>query len=450
MNLTKSIKEQTAIKIYEYLLKNPKENIKNVMDMVDKLDTHNMFEQQRDFVRNIIDHPDNVWNKYMFSLLEDIDEEVGKALFKNFIIHVAFDGYSRQRKLAKQYDCNIPWAILLDPTSACNLHCTGCWAAEYGHLLNLDYDCIDSIITQGKELGIYFYIYTGGEPLVRKKDLIRLCEKHSDCIFLTFTNGTLIDENFTQEMLRVKNLIPALSVEGFEKATDLRRGEGTYQRVVNAMHLLKQHHLPFGISCCYTRYNVDVISSEEYFDQMIDWGAKFSWFFHYMPVGNDAKIELMASPQQREMIYHRIRKYRSEKSIFTIDFQNDGEYVGGCVAGGRRYLHINAAGDVEPCVFIHYSNINIHDHTLLECLHSPIFMAYHEHQPFNNNHLRPCPMLENPNWLRKIVNDTNAKNTDYQSREDVEHLCQKCDEYSRNWSVVADYLWENKEKPGND
>lgn len=107
--------------------------------------------------------------------------------------------------MREKYRCNIPWAILLDPTSACNLHCTGCWAAEYGHKLNLSYDEIDSIIRQGKELGVHIYIYTGGEPLVRKHDLIKLCEAHPDCAFLCFTNATLIDEEFCQEMIRVKN-----------------------------------------------------------------------------------------------------------------------------------------------------------------------------------------------------------------------------------------------------
>ena len=46
------------------------------------------------------------------------------------------------------------------------------------------------------------------------------------------------------------------------------------------------------------------------------------------------------------------------------------------------------------------------DCTLLEALKSPLFQAYHDNQPFNNNHLRPCPMLENPERLRKLVKDT--------------------------------------------
>ena len=92
---------------------------------------------------------------------------------------------------------------------------------------NLRIDEIDSIITQGKKLGVYMYIYTGGEPLMRKQDLIALCNKHSDCEFLAFTNATLIDEEFADEMLRVKNFIPAISVEGSEEDTDSRRGKGS-------------------------------------------------------------------------------------------------------------------------------------------------------------------------------------------------------------------------------
>ena len=178
------------------------------------------------------------------------------------------------------------------------------------------------------------YIYTGGEPLVRKKDLIALCEKHSDCQFLTFTNATLIDEAFADDMLRVKNFIPAISLEGFQEATDGRRGEGVYEKVLRAMAILREKKLPFGISACYTSQNLDSISSDEFMDKLVEWGAKFIWYFHYMPVGNDAVPALLPSPRQREAMYRRVREIRAAKPIFAMDFQNDGEYVGGCIAGG--------------------------------------------------------------------------------------------------------------------
>lgn len=444
MGFTDQIKKTTLRTAFNYLEKNPEENAPKLLDWVDRLagDGPDSFPTQRAAFRQVLADPQNNMYQLIMSVLNDIDKDVLKATFENFFLNANIIGWPKQEEYRKKYQCNIPWAILLDPTSACNLHCTGCWAAEYGNKLNLSFEEIDSIITQGKQLGIYMYIYTGGEPLVRKKDLIALCEKHSDCQFLSFTNATLIDEEFADEMLWVKNFIPAISIEGFEEATDDRRGQGTYQKVIQAMAILKKKHLPFGLSCCYTSQNLDSISSYDFIDQMVEWGAKFVWYFHYMPVGNDAVSALLPNPEQREFMYHRIRDIRATKPIFAMDFQNDGEYVGGCIAGGRRYLHINANGDCDPCVFIHYSDSNIREKTLLECLQSPIFMAYHDGQPFNENHLRPCPMLENPELLRKMVEETGAHSTDLQSPESVDHLCDKCVSYAKNWTPTADRLWQ--------
>ena len=426
-----------------YLEKDPETSLPKLMALVDKLCPEDYYVSQRAAARKAIEEKNN-WYQLILRMYE-LDPGVRKAFFQNFVINASVKGSAIQNDNVDKYDCNIPWAILLDPTSACNLHCTGCWAAEYGHQLNLSLETIDSIVRQGKELGTYMYIYTGGEPLVRKKDLIKICEMHPDCEFLSFTNGTLIDEEFCQEMLRVKNFVPAISLEGFEEANDSRRGEGCYENVMHAMALLKKHKLPFGVSTCYTRANFEDISSEAFYDKLIDLGALFVWFFHYMPVGNEAVPELMVTPEQREEMFHRIRAFRETKPIFAMDFQNDGEYVGGCIAGGRRYLHINARGDVEPCVFIHYSNANIRSCTLLEALKSPIFMAYHDQQPFNDNMLRPCPMLENPEKLRAIVRDTNAVSTDYESPETADTLCDRTESYAENWKPTADRLWAEEQ-----
>ena len=334
-------------------------------------------------------------------------------------------------------------------TDRCNLYCTYCRPDHEEKLSHKDILRYEEILRLCKiltKLGIDKFKITGGEPLVRKKDLIKICEMHPDCEFLSFTNGTLIDEEFCQEMLRVKNFVPAISLEGFETANDGRRGEGVFDKVQHAMSLLKSHGLPFGISTCYTRKNLDDVTSEKFFDMLVESGALFVWFFHYMPVGNDAAVELLPTPEQREEIFHRIRKFRQTKAIFSMDFQNDAQFVGGCIAGGRRYLHINAKGDVEPCVFIHYSNANIYENTLLEALKSPIFMAYHDGQPFNENMLRPCPMLENPQKLRKMVEESGAKSTDLQSPESVEHLCAKCDAYAEHWAPKAEELFPVKNK----
>ena len=440
MGVSTKFKKFGLERVFHYVFKDPEHNLSKLMDWADKF-SKGEFEQQRKVIRDTFVNPQNPYHSYVMDLIRNTDEELLKTLVVNFFINTNLVGWDIQEQNRKKYGCNIPWAILLDPTSACNLHCTGCWAAEYGNKLNLSYDEIDDIIRQGKELGVYMYIYTGGEPLVRKKDLIALCQKHSDCIFLCFTNATLIDETFADEMLRVRNFIPAISLEGFESATDERRGKGTYCKVIGAIELLRRKHLIYGISACYTSANFDSITSEEFYDSLITQGVSFIWYFHYMPVGNDAAPELLPTAQQRQEIYQRIRHFRATKPLFVMDFQNDAEYVGGCIAGGRRYLHINANGDVDPCVFIHYSDSNIREKSLLEALRSPMMIAYHDGQPFNDNMLRPCPMLENPEKLRQMVEASGAHSTDLQSPESAEHLCAKCDAYAACWKPTADALW---------
>jgi MoaA/NifB/PqqE/SkfB family radical SAM enzyme len=441
MDVTTTLKKFGLEKAFKYLYKDPDENLKKMLRWAEKF-SGKTYKSQIDMIRDAVENPENAFHPYIEHLLERADPEVVKTIAVNFFINENMIGYPKQQELKKKYNCNIPWAILLDPTSACNLHCIGCWAAEYGNKLNLTFEEMDSIITQGKDMGCYVYLFTGGEPLVRKDDIIRLCEKHNDCVFSTFTNGTLIDEKFADEMLRVKNFMPAISLEGMEEATDSRRGKGTFAKVIRAMDLLWERKLLYGVSSCYTSVNYDSITSEEYYDMLIEKGAYFIWYFHYLPVGNDAAPELLPTPEQRELVYRRIREYRRKKPLFAIDFQNDGEFVGGCIAGGRRYFHINANGDMDPCAFIHYSDSNIREKTLLEGMRSPLFQAYHDGQPFNENMFQPCPMLENPTRLREMVEKSGAHSTDLQSPETADHLCAKCDAYAACWKPKADELWE--------
>ncbi len=432
--------------------KNPDKNMPKLLTLLVKLGKRT-FPEQMKTVKEYLGNPESNIYHMILRALKQVEPSVLDKVIENFYLHVNVEGWQRQNELREKYNCNIPWAILLDPTSACNLRCKGCWAADYGNHVHLDFEDIDNIIEQGKELGVYLYIYTGGEPLVRKDDIIKLCEKHEECIFLCFTNATLIDEEFCDELLRVKNFIPAISQEGNKQTTDARRSVGVnysvYDKVVEAMNLLKEKGLPFGISCCYTSENYEVVSSSEYVDQLIDWGALFVWYFHYMPVGSDANPDLMCTPEQREGMYHKIREYRGKtKAIFPMDFQNDGQFTQGCIAGGRRYLHINAAGDIDPCVFVHFSDSNIHEVSLLDALRAPLFQAYHDEQPFNDNMLRPCPFLENPDALRELVKKTGAHSSNLEAVESVDDLCDRCKEYAARWQPCAEDLWAKDHKMG--
>ena len=435
--------------LVNYVYKNPKKNIPKVLK-IGKAVTGNLFpETTWTAPLDVITNPQNTWNDYVYRIIEETDKELLTNVLLTFAIDAGYIGTSTLRENRDKLKCNIPWIILMDPTSACNLKCKGCWAAEYGHHSNLTLDEMRKIVTEAKALGTHFFMFTGGEPLVRKKDILTVTKENPDCIFLAFTNGTLVDDEFCEELKKSGNFALALSIEGTEETTDFRRGEGVYKKVVDAMALLKKHKCIFGTSICYTSKNYQAVTSDKFYDMEIEAGAKFALYFHYMPIGSDADTSLLLTPEQREHVYRTIRKKRrtrNGKPLFVMDFQNDGEFVGGCIAGGRNYFHINSEGDAEPCVFIHYSDSNIREKSILECLRSPLFKQYYKGQPFNDNMLRPCPMLENPQALRHIIEVTGAKSTNLTCPESADELCSKCDLYAKEWAPMAKQIWEEQER----
>ena len=421
-----------------------------LVDMGEKFFGDAFTAEQYQAARDAINDPNNRWINFINQVIDETDPHVAKMTALNLGYEAFFRGTKTIRRNREKYKCNIPWLILFDPTTACNMHCIGCWSGTYGHKYNLTFDEMDKIVTEGKELGVYLYMMTGGEPLVRKKDILKLAEKHNDCEFALYTNSTLIDDDFCKEVVRLGNLTFLLSIEGSEETNDARRGAGHYHAVTTAMDLLKKYGIIFGTSVCYTSQNIDAVPSDDFFKFISEKGARYGFYFHYMPVGNNAVPELMPTPEQRVYMINRIREVRSPDypiNFYPMDFQNDGEYVGGCIAGGRNYFHINSDGDAEPCVFIHYSDSNIRDKSILEILQSPLFMAYRDGQPFNRNHLRPCPMLENPGRIKQMVEKTGAKDTNFESHESVDHLLEKTVPYAKAWQPVADEYWKTHKHP---
>lgn len=440
----KSITDLLIPPLVNYLDKDLVGNSRKFLNFLNYTGIYKFQKATLDPIYAQLEDPTNPYYKFVKAMKEELSPNVRKKFVGSFLLKAGLFTKGKRIKLREKWQQQVPWAVLMDPTSSCNLECIGCWANDYAKTDSLSFELMDRIVNEGKVMGTCTYIFSGGEPLLRKNDIIKLCAKHPDCYFIAFTNGTLINEKFAKEIARVGNFAPAISIEGFEEMTDFRRGKGTYQKVIQAMDILKSHGILYGFSATYHRRNTDVIASDPFLDLMEEKGCHFGWYFTYMPVGSDAQPDLIVTPEQRKFMFHRIREARKQRAMFLMDFWNDGEFTGGCIAGGRHYLHINAKGDVEPCAFIHYSNVNIKDMSLRQALKQPIFEEYRKNQPFNHNHLRPCPCLDNPEKLRNIVNNSCAKSTQLNDLESVEHLTAKCEEHANGWATVADKLNNDK------
>jgi len=424
-----------------YLARDPEKNlVKLVKWWGEKIARSELHKNYAKSVTEFLADENNNWRQLAVKFIRQTSPKVRDALVSNFFIDTFVLSPERVRKAQEKYGVHVPSIMLFDLTERCNLRCKGCWAAEFPRE-DLDFATLDRIVTEAEDLGMRLLFVSGGEPTVRKNDLLDLAKKHNKDIFHVYTNGTLIDKEFARKVADVGNVAFAISIDGLEENTDSRRGKGVFKKVMEAMDNLREAGAVFGFSATYTRENTEEIASNAFIDLLIEKGCLWGWLFTYIPVGGEPDLQYMATPEQRGFMYQTLRRWRREKPIFVIDFWNDGALVGGCIAGGRSYFHLNAAGEVEPCAFVHYANVNIKNTALVEALKCPLFMAYQDNQPFNENHLRPCPIIDNPQKLEKIVNETGAHPTQ-RNGIPVSQLCQPLYGYAQKWGAVADQLWK--------
>ena len=372
-------------------------------------------------------------------LFRDLHPNYRNHIIRNLGINAAYMSAPKREELARQGLAS-PFLIVISPTMRCNLRCVGCYAFNYARSDDLPLEVVDRVITEAKEMGVYFFTITGGEPFVRE-DLFEIYRKHDDCCFLVYTNGTLLTPEVVEKLVRCGNVGPGISIEGFEQETDWRRGKGTFARIMQAMDSLKQSRALFGFSATVTRRNWELVSSDEFIDMLVDKGCLFGWYFIYIPIGREPDTSLMPTPEQRQQLRERIWKARASKPIFVADFWNDGALTGGCMAGGRLYAHINNKGDVEPCVFCHFATDNVKEKSLGECLNSPFFQGIRKRFPWNENHFMPCMIIDNPQVLREAVAEGGAHGTHDGAETVITDLKDDLDKYSAELKALTEPVW---------
>lgn len=433
-NIKRYVGQRILRTVLVYLAHDPERNVDRLLLIGKLLARREEHRQAVDTLQELILAYPAV-RQLAISLLRDTHPNVLRRLVFNWFVNSALLGIPRQRQLSATLGFNVPHFILVDPTSACNLRCDGCWAGAYPRHDVLPLELLDRLLREAKELGIYWIVMSGGEPFLYPH-LFELAGRHPDMAFMLFTNGTLISNEIADRLAEVGNISPALSLEGWQERTDRRRGHGVFSRVVEAMERLRSRGLVFGVSLTATAENFEEITSDDFVDFLVARGARYGWIFHYIPIGRNPRPSLMLTPEQRAYMAERIPFIRTHWPLAVADFWNDGDLTGGCIAGGRRYFHITASGAVQPCAFVHFSTDNIKDKNLVDILQSPLFAAFQKRQPFSSNYLRPCPIIDVPEALQAIVSESGARPT-HPGAEDVlqdeisAFLCKRAEEWAR-------------------
>jgi len=419
-----------------------KENLIRLTHLAEKIPKKEAYREKIRWIRTLFqtDHPALTIAR---RVLNEIHPLHRKKIITNFIINQLLVGTNRRKAFEEKRGFKPPNAMLISPTMRCNLNCFGCYSGSYPTEEELPFEVVDRLVEECKEMGIYLVIITGGEPFLRK-DLFDLFEKHQDTLFQVYTNGTLIDEKMVERFVALGNVVPAISIEGLREENDARRGKGHFDRVVRVMDWLKKAGIFFAISTTQTIRNSETIGSDAFVDFLVEKGCIFLWNFHYIPIGRDADLSLMATPEQRAEIRERFAYFRATKPLLMVDFWNDGCLTEGCIAGGRKYFHVNARGDLEPCVFCHFASDNVKEKSLMEALNSPLFREMRSRQPFSENLFINCPLIDHPEHGKEFA----LKFAKYFTHEGAEgfftELSPAIDAYSKTYRKIAEAAWKEK------
>lgn len=432
-----------------YLTVNPEKNFPKLIKLGERIAYK---KEHKQFITSILEayEQNPAMRNYISRLLREIHPKEKERLVYNWGVNAELFGVPKQQQMSKQLGVNIPNLLVVDPTTACNLRCKGCWAGSYINHDTLDLELLDRLCKEAKEVGIYWITVTGGEPFMYPH-LFELFEMHSDMDFMVYTNGTLIDDKAADKIIECGNISPVISLEGWREQTDDRRGKGVYDKIMASMDRLHQRGAIFGISLTATKDNVMHITDDRFIEHLVKKGACYGWIFHYIPIGRNPDPSLMITAEQRAYLVDKIPYIRKHKELMLADFWNDGEMTSGCIAGGRRFLHITADGSVEPCAFVHFAVDNIKEKSLLEVLRSPFFTAYQKRQPFCENHLRPCPIIDNPTALREIMQESGAHPTHPGAETIIKgEIAEFLNEKAAKWSKIADLIWAARQKAKQD
>ena len=255
---------------------------------------------------------------------------------------------NRFEKRQERGDTFFPAFVMISITEGCNLACSGCWVSANGQKA-LSIDQLDGIITACKQKGSYFFGILGGEPLMYK-GLLEIMEKHSDCYFQLFTNGTLLTEKTAMRLKKMGNVTPLISIEGLEEESDARRGKNdVFKRTLAGVRNCRKAKLIFGASASICKSNYNDLVTREYIELIAKEGAHYLWYYIYRPVGAEPNPENALDKEQVLAFRRFIVEQRKNAPLFIIETYWDDKGSALCPAATGMSHHVSPSGAVEFC-----------------------------------------------------------------------------------------------------
>ena len=332
------------------------------------------------------------------------------SYFKKFA-NIA-SGIQKQAKIRKHLFHNegliIPPVLILSVTNNCNLQCAGCYARSQhrDRQKEMSSKDIERVIDEAVDAGVAVFLLAGGEPLL-KDSLLDMPKKHKHTLFVMFTNGLLLSQDKIDTL--PKNMIPVISIEGGEQTTDARRGTGMYAAVMDVMARLDRSGQLFGASVTLTRNNFNEIMLSDYLGMLEEKGCGVVFLIEYVPGPDD--MDLCLTDTQKQQLCDMIPDISKQRNMLIIPLPGDEDKYDGCLAAGRGFMHISAAGALEACPFAPYSDTNVLDKPFVDAMRSGLLKKIRDNHHLLTESRGGCALNENRDWIKTLMHsDKNSAN----------------------------------------
>lgn len=315
--------------------------------------------------------------------------------------------FEKRQKEGKPF---FPAFLMISVTESCNLACSGCWVTQGGKR-SLSLEQLDGIITTGKKKGSYFFGILGGEPLMYK-GLLDVLEKHPDCYFQLFTNGTLLTDEVALRLKKAGNITPLISIEGLEEESDLRRGkDDVFARTLAGVRSCRKAGLILGAAASICKSNYDELVNRNYIELLAKEGVHYLWYYIYRPVGNDPHPENALEKEQIQQFRRFVVDQRKDAPLYIIETYWDDKGNALCPAATGMSHHISPSGALEFCPPIQMARefINADASNLALLFEDSTFLS--DFRAMTAKSSRGCILLENPEKLVQFLEEQQAMDT---------------------------------------
>ena len=242
-----------------------------------------------------------------------------------------------------------PFSISFDITYECNLRCSFC-SVDAGdpHEDELTLDDIIPFIEQVKQLKPSPLMINGGEPLLRKEMLLYILEQLSpvkEVVVPVLTNGTLIDEDYAQQLYDAGLQIGRVGIDGHtDSLHNAIRGKGSFEKALKGIRHLKELGIHTNVICVISRINYPYLREIKAFLETIADSFNISPVYPFGRAGPDLLLT-------QEEIFH-VKTVTMQEKIETLVAPRNR-----CKTGD--VIHIAANGDIFPCFYMQFPEYKV-------------------------------------------------------------------------------------------